>query len=74
MTCLVLIRSKLDPVWGSAGVIPDTGREEVDIEQAGRLGVKHSEAEKKWVYQPDGEDVRECVSIKEAALGLLSFK
>ena len=41
---------------------------------ASRVGVKFGHTEKKWVYQPDGEDVRECVSIKEAALGLLSFK
>ena len=58
----------------SAGVIPDTGRGELDSEQASRVGVKFDQTEKKWVYQPDGEDVRECVSIKEAALGLLSFK
>ena len=36
------------------------------------MGVKHSEAEKKWVYQPDGEDVRDCLSSKEAAIGPLS--
>ena len=47
---------------------------ELDSEQASRVGVKFDQTEKKWVYQPDGEDVRECVSIKEAALGLLSFK
>ena len=56
----------------SAGVIPDAVRGEVDTEQTGRLGVKHSEAEKKFVYQIYGKDVRDCLNSKEASLGLPS--
>ena len=35
-------------------------------------GVQLSQTENKWVFNPDREDIRECLSSKEAALGLLS--
>ena len=32
------------------------------------MGLKFNQAEKKWIYQPDGERTSDCLSSKEAAL------
>ena len=44
----------------------------MDSDKADRVGVKSYISEQKWVYQPDGESISDCLSNKEAALNLLS--
>ena len=42
--------------------------------EASSVGVKFDQTEKKWGYQPDGEDARECLSSKESPLSLLLWR